>query len=190
MADFTTALARTLAYEGGWDDDPDDPGGETFRGITRRDHPQWPGWQAVDRLRCEYPREFPACLGRDAALQRCVYDLYQATYWNAVHGDGIGDQAVANEVFDTAVNMGIGTAVTFLQRSLNALNVDEAYYPNVAEDGDCGPQTQAALAACIGRGDAGFLVRLLNHLQGSRYVDLMRRNERLERFARGWLRRT
>ena len=51
MADFTKAYALTAAYEGGYVDDPEDAGGETYRGISRRYHPSWQGWQIIDTLK-------------------------------------------------------------------------------------------------------------------------------------------
>ena len=37
MADFNKAIAIILKHEGGYVNDPDDPGGETNMGITKRD---------------------------------------------------------------------------------------------------------------------------------------------------------
>jgi len=190
MADFSRALARTLAYEGGWVHDPNDAGGETWYGVTRRDHPSWPGWQTIDRLRQEQAESFPACLNRMPELQAQLASLYRARYWDAIRGYDITEQAVADELFDSAVNLGVINAGLLLQRSLNCLNADETRYADVAEDGNVGPQTLTALALCVRQGDATLLVKLMNHLQGARYADLMRHNKRLERFARGWLRRT
>ena len=39
MGDFKTSLARTLRWEGGYSDDPVDRGGETYRGISRKNFP-------------------------------------------------------------------------------------------------------------------------------------------------------
>ncbi len=49
--DFQKALAHTLEFEGGYANDPADSGGETFRGISRRNWPQWEGWPLIDQAK-------------------------------------------------------------------------------------------------------------------------------------------
>jgi len=39
MANFNQALKKTLVFEGGYVNDPDDPGGETNFGISKRAYP-------------------------------------------------------------------------------------------------------------------------------------------------------
>ena len=51
MADFTKAINPVLVSEGGYVDDPDDRGGETVRGISRKHHPDWRGWIQVDGIK-------------------------------------------------------------------------------------------------------------------------------------------
>ena len=48
MADFKKALTETLRHEGGYVNDPKDPGGETYKGISRKNHPDWEGWNIID----------------------------------------------------------------------------------------------------------------------------------------------
>jgi lysozyme family protein len=57
--------------------------------------------------------------------------------------------AIAEELVDTGVNMGPAIAATMLQRSLNALNGQGKYYPDVVVDADVGPATIAALKAYL-----------------------------------------
>ena len=51
MADFEKAFINTMGYEGGYVYDPDDAGGETYKGISRRYHPSWPGWRIIDKVK-------------------------------------------------------------------------------------------------------------------------------------------
>ncbi|MBW1801582.1 MAG: hypothetical protein JRJ85_12745, partial [Deltaproteobacteria bacterium] len=44
MAKFDEAFEKTTAIEGGYVFDPDDAGGETYKGISRRFNPSWGGW--------------------------------------------------------------------------------------------------------------------------------------------------
>ena len=51
MANFNESFNITLGYEGGYSNDPDDAGGETYKGISRRYHPGWKGWALIDELK-------------------------------------------------------------------------------------------------------------------------------------------
>lgn len=188
MADFDAAYSRTAAIEGGYVHHPRDRGGETYRGISRRRHPHWSGWRAVDAAKPE--ADFPAVLERSRRLARAVKHFYRVNYWDRFRGDQIPDQSVADELFDTAVNMGVATAVRFLQRSLNLLNRDEKNYTDIVVDGVCGEQTLTTLATLLALDrKPGNLLCLMNVLQGARYVDLVRRHPDQEEFIRGWLKR-
>lgn len=187
MADFTPAFDRTLAHEGGFVNDPKDRGGETFMGITRRDHPDWPGWRVVDAAKGT--AQFPHGLNEMPALQEMASDLYKRRYWDRFDGDSLAHQGVAEELFDTGVNMGVGRAVQFLQRALNALNRGGSAWPDVGVDGDLGARTREAMAACLGRGDGDVLLKALNVLQGAFYLGLTERDDSQERFVRGWFSR-
>lgn len=81
-------------------------------------------------------------LSRDGA--RAIYKL---RYWLAPKFDRIQhiSDTVAMRCPDTGVNMGTSTAAKFLQRALNALNLEGKTYPDVATDGNIGPMTVDAL---------------------------------------------
>jgi len=188
MADFLMALSKTLLHEGHYADDPQDPGGETFRGISRRSHPDWPGWAAIDRAKTQ--PGFPASLTQDGALERDVAVFYKRKFWDVVQGDGISDQAVAEEMFDSAVNAGTARAVLWLQESLNALNRDQRLYRDLLEDGAFGPRTLAAVETVLAVAtDRPILLVMLNVCQGRHYLAIMRTRPILEKYARGWFRR-
>jgi lysozyme family protein len=44
MAEFNPALEKVLSHEGGYVVDPNDPGGETYKGVARKIHSKWDGW--------------------------------------------------------------------------------------------------------------------------------------------------
>jgi lysozyme family protein len=171
MADFTEAYTLTSAHEGGYVNDAVDRGGETYRGIARVHHPGWVGWKRIDAQRRK--AGFPASLGRDRSLQANVKALYKKHYWDRFKGDDLPDQAVANELYDTAVNMGVRRAVRFLQSSLNLLNRNQRDYQDLIIDGLFG----------------GKSVKMMNIQQGARYVEIMAGDSSQERFARGWIKR-
>lgn len=188
MADFGNALAHVLGHEGGYANDPVDRGGETYRGVARRMHPGWAGWRRVDALRGK--AGFPAALDADKALQRAVADFYRANYWAPLKGDQLDDEALARELFDTAVNMGVRRAVRFFQEALNLLNRNQRSYDDLTVDGWLGDKSLAALKAYLKTDRSTFyLLKLLNALQAAHYVEIMRNDPSQERFARGWLKR-
>lgn len=90
LASFDEAVKITLEHEGGYANHPDDPGGETNFGISRR----------------AYPNEDI----RNLTLERAAY-LYKRDYWFPMRLDSIHDQQLANNLFDFAVHHGVrGTA--------------------------------------------------------------------------------
>jgi lysozyme family protein len=188
MASFKEAFAETSAIEGGYVDHPDDRGGETYRGIARLFHPTWSGWTRIDAARDD--PDFPAVLADDETLARMVADFYKQNFWNRLRGNQIPDQAVAMELFDTAVNMGIGRAVRFLQEALNMLNRNGQSYDEIGVDGLLGKVTLETLKELLAsdRG-AGNLLALMNLLQGMHFVDVVRAVNTQRAFVRGWLRR-
>jgi len=184
---FDRAFAATMGREGGYVDHPDDPGGETYRGIARRSHPDWEGWSRIDLYKDS--SAFPDVLDSDAYIKTAVRELYRRTYWQPVGGDQYTSPTVASEMFDMAVHMGVKRAILFLQRALNALNREGELYDNITEDGDFGPQTSSTLEAYRQAEAPGFLHKLLLIQRGAFYLDITRRRERSETFLRGWLRR-
>jgi lysozyme family protein len=189
MADFRAALALLLQHEGGWVDDPTDRGGESFRGIARRRHPDWSGWRRIDAARRK--PGFPAALERDRYLPRMVAKFYKDHYWDVFRGDALASDALARELLEAGVHIGHRRAVRFLQQSLNLLNRNGRDYAELVVDGLLGERSRQALAHYLQiNGSVAPLLKLMNLLQGSHYVAIMRADPTQERFARGWLQRT
>lgn len=93
---FDVAFDRLIGHEGGYVNNPKDPGGETNWGISKRSYPN------VDIKN----------LTRDGAKV-----IYLRDFWNRIHADEMPD-GVAFQAFDFAVNSGIETAVRHLQRAI------------------------------------------------------------------------
>jgi lysozyme family protein len=187
MADFEKAYRETMGHEGGYAKDADDLGGETYRGIARKFNPGWSGWPKIDKAK--RGRGFPTSLDRDAALQADVAAFYKRHYWDKFQGDAIPNQAIAAELFDTGVNMGIARAVEFLQRALNVLNRNEKLYADLVPDGLFGPKSLAAIRAYLKNDKPDLLLKILNVLQGMHYIDVMTKSPIQEKYARGWFKR-
>jgi lysozyme family protein len=162
------------AAEGGYVDHPSDRGGETNHGITV-DVARKQGW--IHPMK-DMPLSF--ALG-----------IYERIY---VIAPGFGEVAkisvpIACELVDTGVNMGPGVAADFLQQALNVLNQQGKDYPDVKLDGDVGPATLTALRAYLkrrGRQGETVMLRVLNALQGARYVAISQQRSANEDFAFGW----
>ncbi len=156
MADFDPAVTKTLIREGGatYTHDPDDPGGETKFGISKR----------------AFPKENIRQLTEERARA-----LYRQHYWDRIKGDQIESQIVAENLFDTAVNMGVITAVKIVQVALD-----------VTVDGIIGPKTLAAINSM----DSKELIPRLALAKIARYADLCNKNPRLKKYLLGWINRT
>jgi len=188
MADFAAAFSTTLAFEGGYSNHPADKGGETYRGVARTYFPNWDGWPIIDRLKRS--ARFPGNLQGHSKLNAAVQQFYLDYFWNPIKGDQIKDQAVAVELFDSAVNMGTRRGVRFLQQALNLLNRNQQSYQDLIADGYCGPKTLQTLQTLLQK-DRGnrHLLKAMNLLQGGHYIRIMENNPSQEVFARGWMKR-
>lgn len=109
MANYRHAIAKVLLTEGGYANDKDDSGGETYKGVARNFWPRWTGWAFVDQAK-KLPN-FPASLSKISALQDSVIAFYRTNFWDKVGGDFIDDQDIADLLVDAAVNEGIKPAV-------------------------------------------------------------------------------
>ncbi|MFW9871638.1 MAG: glycoside hydrolase family 108 protein [Candidatus Thorarchaeota archaeon] len=187
MPDFLKAYKITMGHEGGYSQDPDDAGGETYKGISRRYNPQWSGWKLIDDVKSRV--DFPKVLDQLQQLQERVYDFYKKYYWDSNRLDQCRSQAIAEEMFDTAVNMGRARAAKFLQESLNYLNRNGRVYPDLSIDSNIGPATLRALDYILDNGEEILLLKVLNVLQGSFYLNYMRKNPVQEKYMRGWFNR-
>lgn len=122
MAEFKTALNKVLKSEGGYVNDPDDKGGETYKGISRKNWKYWSGWAKVDEAKADNPKanakELTAILNRDIVLQKNVYEFYKTNFWDCFELDDVPSQMTAETMFDTAVNQGKVAAIKFAERVL------------------------------------------------------------------------
>lgn len=187
MADFTKAYVHTMTEEGGYVNDPDDAGGETYKGVARKFHPEWEGWKIIDASR--RAPHFPKCLDRDNSLQRLIQLFYKQLYWDRFQGDSIPVQEIAEEMFDTGVNMGVHRAVKFLQRALNYLNRNGKLFADMADDGKLGPTTLRNLDTFLQKDAPDMLLKVMNTLQAQHYLNYMSKSPTQEKFCRGWFRR-
>ena len=122
-ANFDDCLAFVLEQEGGYVDDPLDPGGATNLGITLHVLSEW-RHTAVTKTDVQNLRNEEAGA------------IYRARYWNVVRGDDL-PAGVDLMVFDAAVNLGTGRSARILQAAVGA-----------SQDGAIGPKTLEAVETC------------------------------------------
>jgi lysozyme family protein len=162
VSGFAYAIERTLRWEGGYVNDPDDPGGETKFGISKR----------------AYPDIDIAALTLEQAKA-----IYHRDYWEPLGCNDL-ESDVAVKLFDIGVNCGRKKASEILQRAINYLirRPEE-----VAVDGAIGRSTIHAANMC----NQQLLVYAMRLEQGVHYRELVQSTNttRFEKYAAGWLRR-
>ena len=186
MADFIDAYAITLGHEGVYSFDPDDPGGETLYGISRVHWPDWEGWLLVDQIKAAGDL---GLIDTNHELKVLAEGFYKDNFWDRWKGDEMPSQMIANEMFDTAVNLSVHRAGEFLQEALNLANSNETKWQDIMVDGRIGLGTMAALNQALGHNRETILHNLMNHLQAGYYIRRMRQSPVMEKYI-GWFNRT
>lgn len=119
MAKFDKEFDKVILVEGGYVNDPDDAGGETYLGISRKNNPKWVGWEVIDDIKKKYgTKNITSRLKKDVALTNSVKLLYKQNYWDVLELDDIPSQGIAHQLFDTCVNCGKTTAIRIAQQVL------------------------------------------------------------------------
>jgi len=117
LTNFDEIIEVVLHHEGGYVNDPKDPGGETNFGVAKRSHPD------VDIKN----------LTKDGAKE-----IYKEVYWDKNKVESLSED-LRHIYFDMCVNQGRGRAVKILQQSANAKGA------GLKVDGGMGPKTIAAM---------------------------------------------
>jgi len=117
LVKFNEIIEVVLHHEGGYVNDPDDPGGETNFGVAKRSHPD------VDIKN----------LTKDGAKK-----IYKEVYWDKNKVESLSEE-LRHIYFDMCVNQGRGRAVKILQQTANAKGA------GLKVDGGMGPMTIKAM---------------------------------------------
>lgn len=161
-SNFKKALKHILKWEGGYVNDPVDPGGKTKYGISDRRDGRIDGKADLDGD------------GRgDKRIEDLTLDdagkVYKSDYWDKVKGDDL-IYPIALMSFDCAVNQGVYKATRWMQRALG-----------VKQDGIIGPIT---LGAANKINPKTFVLRYYDYRL--RHYKSLRT---WRRFGRGWTNR-
>jgi len=119
-SDYKECLDLVLKSEGGWVNNPNDPGGETNLGVTKAVWEEYVG----------HPVTTMKNLTKDD-----VAPLYEQKYWRACYGEVL-PRGLDFIVFSMGVNAGPGRSVKLLQQSIGCV-----------PDGVIGPTTRSLICA-------------------------------------------
>jgi lysozyme family protein len=127
---FEQSFEYLLKWEGGFGNDPRDPGGATNLGVIQTEYDAYRTKKGLLVQSVRYITKAEAG------------EIYKTKYWDVVGCDSL-NPGVANATFDAAVNSGTGRGARWLQQAINQLSGHEA----VKVDESCGPVTIAAANA-------------------------------------------
>lgn len=118
MSNFEKAIEVVLAHEGGYVNNPNDPGGETKYGISKRSYPN----VDIKNLTIAQAKQ-----------------IYFDDFWKPYRYEEILNDAMATKLFDTSVNVGTKRGMRFVQQALNQMG------KTLVVDGLIGPGTIGAI---------------------------------------------
>ena len=158
---LSTALEFTLRWEGGYVNHPADPGGATNKGVTKKVYDSYRHGKGLS------PNDVRSITDTE------VHDIYKNGYWARANCPILAVDLDTVQ-FDTAVNMGVGRAIKFIQKSTGCV-----------ADGAWGPKTAAAVAGC----DLGKTLKVYCDTREAFYGGLVRRRPKMKVFMKGWMNR-
>ena len=167
MSNFKSALIRVLKNEGGYVNNPNDRGGETYKGVARKFHPNWSGWSLLDSMSNKN--------SSNDSLDEAVESFYLENFWNKLKCDSITSDKVAFELFDTGVNMGVKGGAKLMQMCAE-----------VTADGNIGVNSLSAINAV----DEELLLLRFKLAKVARYAYLVKKRPQNKAFLHGWINRT
>lgn len=140
---FDTAFNRVIGHEAGYVNNPDDPGGETKWGISKRSYPT---------------------LNIKDLTREDAYKIYYRDFWARIEGDFL-PTGVTYQLFDFAVNSGIETAVRYFQRALGV--ADDGHFGPISKRA-VQTTTETDMIMALNAERLDFMTRLSNWPNASR----------------------
>lgn len=124
MANFKEAFEKVVFNEGGYVNDSDDAGGETYMGISRKAHPNAIIWKHIDKITAKYKtaKTITKYLKQNKELTHEIEAIYKSDYWSKFNLDAEKSQRLANQIFDSAVNCGVSATLKRINRVKNELD--------------------------------------------------------------------
>jgi lysozyme family protein len=157
---FKQSLALVLAHEGGFVNNPRDPGGATNCGVTQA---VYDAYRKLHGLALRSVRQIDPMETKD---------IYISQYWRRIRGDEL-PAGIDYAVFDFAVNSGVSRAIRYLQRQLG-----------VDDDGSLGNVSIEAVFAATRKDEEMFVIEYC-----ANRVAFLRSLATFPDFGKGWVRR-
>lgn len=167
MSAFELAISVVLDHEGGFADDPDDPGGATKFGISLRFYKTIKPNATIDDI-------------RNLTIEDAIA-IYKKYWWDNYQYSLIIAQSIATKVFDLAVNEGASQAHKLLQRACWSVNG----YLCISSDGILGENTLAV----VNESYSPALLTALRSEAAGFYRGLIASNPRNAKYKNNWLKR-
>jgi lysozyme family protein len=158
---FEIAAERTYLNEGGYVNDPDDSGGETNGGISKRTYPN---------------------LDIKNLTKEKIFEIYKKDYWDKYGLDNLQDQLLANQLFDMFINMNPHEVALRFQTAICLCGGD---FPLSASDIDkvLGSKTFKAANGCY----APYLLCRLRLQRIQFYVGVIAQYPNKIKYLHGWI---
>lgn len=168
---FQYAYKKILEHEGNYVYHPDDKGGETYRGITKKYASQWYGWRYVNKTKNKVRYQ-------DIPQANFWAQDYYLTIWIREGFDKIHDKKLAAYLFDYRINA--YTAPKEIRKVLNVVGL-------------CIPISNkftAEVAECVNVAPNWLLKNRLENTRTKHYKRIASRNETQKQFLSHWLKRS
>ena len=159
---FESHIDELIRKEGGYRliNVPNDRGGMTYAGISRRAHPKWPGWKTIDA-------------GKEPS-EEVVHGLYRELYWDKIHLGEIHDTNCAEVILSSAVLSGRKRSAKLAQAVVGA-----------KPDGVIGPKTIEK----INNTNPDVFVMAFSLARIARFSRMVQHNKTQRNFFLGWVNR-
>lgn len=175
-ADVQKALVVVFGHEGGLQCDRDDPGNWTGGKVGKGRH----GCTKFGIATNSYPN-----LDIRNLTIKQAGELYKRDYWNPLRLYELESQALATEIFDTAVNCGVGTSGNMVLQLVNIFA--PAHYKMTGRVN--AEQIEWINQYTRKKINRSTFWKALNVLQGERYLAIIEKNPRMMKYCNSWFQR-
>lgn len=185
MASFDHSYKTYIQpFEGGYVNNPNDKGGETYAGIARKFHPTWSGWAYIDEIKKTNPviktnTKFPA-------IQDKVDKFYLLGLWEPNNFSKIENQGIADILFDWYVNSGSNAANT---KGAETYGVDEILNRDFGFKLPLDSKFDDLTIKAINAVDPAKLYNTIKEERKKFYQTLVAKDPTQQTFLKGWMNR-
>ncbi|WP_246704635.1 glycoside hydrolase family 108 protein [Rhizobium sp. P32RR-XVIII] len=120
--EFARSLAKVLIIQGGYSNNPKDPGGATMKGVTQGVYDEYRRTHGLPLM--------PVKNISNSELEA----IHRKKYWDEIKGDKLAP-GVSYVVFDGSVNSGVAQSVKWLQRALQAMGLYQGLIDGILGQG-------------------------------------------------------